>query len=111
MLPHFYYSPEILKYDFGPQHPLKPERLRRSMELLARYDVEPTDPGPGKIEDLLRVHSDEYVNEVYDLSEALQNGRHRPHDRSYGFGPGDNPPFAGMYEAALAYVSASARAA
>ena len=30
----FFYHPRMLAYDFGPHHPLKPERLRRTVELL-----------------------------------------------------------------------------
>ncbi len=107
MLDHFYYSPEILNYDFGPSHPLKPERLRRTIALLELYGVEPIDPGIGLIEDLLRVHSNEYVGAVQLLSQGKTNVR--PYD--HGFGSGDNPQFPGMYEAALAYCSASAQAA
>jgi len=117
MLPHFYYSPVILDYDFGPQHPLKPERLRRTIELLARYGVEPLDPGEGNTGDLLRVHGEEYVELVRDLSDRLAQagagtsiqefGYHFTH----GFGAGDNPPFAGMFEAAFGYVASTAKAA
>jgi len=107
MLPHFYYSPAILKYDFGPQHPLKPERLRRTIELLDRFGVVPIDPGEGNVEDLLRVHSADYVEAV----KALSIGDRSIEPYQFGFGPGDNPVFAGMFEAALAYSSASAAAA
>jgi acetoin utilization protein AcuC len=112
-LPHFYYSPAILGYNFGPQHPLKPERLRRTIELLGRYGVEPIDPGPGRVEDLLRVHDEEYVEIVRSIDPV-----NPPEDRDQaareglsGFGRGDNPPFHGMFEASLAYVSATVKAA
>ena len=117
MLPHFYYTPEILKYDFGSQHPLRPERLRRAIELIERYDVPVLDPGPGSLSDLLRVHGEEFVYLVMATSDRLKVGNlsaddaERGHLFSYGFGSGDNPPFAGMYDAAMAYVSASAKAA
>jgi len=117
MLPHFYYSPAILRYDFGPQHPLRPERLRRTIELLGRYGVKPIDPGEGNVSDLLRVHDEEYVQMVVKTSDRLARGElyaddeERGRQFSYGFGSGDNPPFGGMYEAALAYSNASAKAA
>ena len=111
VIPHFYYSPAILKYDFGPQHPLKPERLRRTIELLERYGVQPTDPGPGSPDDALRVHQEEYVRAVQAF-DPLESDR-TPRDLLYefGFGPGDNPAFPGMYTASLAYASATSRAA
>jgi len=107
MLPHFYYSTDILKYDFGPGHPLKPERLRRTIELLGRYGVEPIDPGEGKVDDLLRVHDERYVDAVRSMSAGRFDGK--PYE--FGFGSGDNPQFSGMYEAAMAYCIASAKAA
>jgi acetoin utilization protein AcuC len=114
-LPHFYYTPKILDYTFGPSHPLKPERLRRTIELLGRYGVEWLDSGPGQIEDVLRVHDSSFIEVVQKLS-------HNPswddidddellRVSEFGFGSGDNPPFSGMYEAALSYVGASAKAA
>jgi acetoin utilization protein AcuC len=99
----------MLAYDFGPQHPLKPERLRRAIALLEHYGVEPIDPGEGSVEDVLRVHSDEYVEFVKAASSSPRFAVSP--SLGHGFGPGDNPPFAGMYEASLAYVAGSARAA
>jgi len=117
MLPHFYYDPLNLSYDFGPQHPLRPERLRRAIELIQRYDVHPIHPGPGDLADLLRVHSEAYVETVQEVSNRLRDGSlhsdeaEKGHLFSYGFGSLDNPPFPGMFEASLAYVASSAKAA
>jgi acetoin utilization protein AcuC len=107
-LPHFYYQPAILDYDFGPRHPLKPERLRRTIQLLNRYGVVPIDSGPGRVEDVLRVHDEAFVRAV----EAIDHAREEEGDRArYGFGSMDNPPFPGMFAASLAYVGATVRAA
>ncbi len=116
VLPHFYYTPKILDYDFGPQHPLKPERLRRTIELLERWGLsEVLDPGPGDPYDLLRVHGEAYVRGVDTISTFLENGITSEELRGlrevFGFGSMDNPPFAGMYDAALAYTACSAAAA
>lgn len=108
MIPNFFYSDAILGYDFGPQHPLKPERLRRTIELLGRYGLEAIDPGVGRVEDLLRVHDEEYVRAVQAISSGAGDKDLRVR---HGFGSSDNPPFAGMWEASLAYVSATVRAA
>lgn len=114
-LPHFYYTPGILSYTFGPSHPLKPERLRRTIELLGRYGVETVDSGPGDIQDVLRVHDRSFIEVVRLLSAAPSFDALSDDElinvSEYGFGSGDNPPFFGMYEAALAYVGASAKAA
>ncbi len=99
-------------YDFGPQHPLKPVRLERTVALLeACVDgFEAIDPGPGSVKDVLRVHSLEYVETVRALSDdasAMCQEEMWP----WGFGTSDNPVFEGMFEASLAYVAGSVRAA
>jgi acetoin utilization protein AcuC len=108
----------MLAYDFGPQHPLKPERLRRTIELLGRFDIEPADPGPGDPANALRVHCAEYVDAVQRLSHLVVDhacGIEREEwnrlGGPHGFGSLDNPPFSGMYEASLAYLSGSVQAA
>ncbi len=111
MIPNFFYSPAILKYDFGPQHPLKPERLRRTIELLERHGLEWVDPGPGSDADALRVHEPDYVGAVHDIDPLTDSDVSPEVAMQYGFGRGDNPAFPGMYQASLAYTSATARAA
>jgi acetoin utilization protein AcuC len=109
--PPLFYHPRMLAYDFGPQHPLRPERLARAMELLGDTGWEATDPGPGDSAEPLLVHAADYVQAVRDISDGLRQGARGYGRYGYGFGSSDNPPFAGMYEAALAYSSGSARAA
>jgi acetoin utilization protein AcuC len=111
MLPNFFYSPDILRYDFGPRHPLKPERLRRTIELLGRYGVVPLEPPQRRRENLLRVHSEAYVSAVEAIDRELSDGFVARRDSGWGFASMDNPPFAGMYGASLAYASATAAAA
>jgi acetoin utilization protein AcuC len=91
-------------YDFGPQHPLKPERLRRTIALLQATtpDLEILDPGLAAEADVLRIHTLAYM-------DAVKQGAQAGYD--YGFGAGDNPPFAGMHEASLTYLGGSVRAA
>jgi len=107
----FFYHPRMTAYDFGPQHPLKPERLRLTMALLAIVapEIELIDPGSATDSDLLRIHCSEYIEVVRRLSasEKVDDGQKSAH----GFSGGDNPPFSGMYEASLAYVGGSVRAA
>ncbi len=89
-------------YDFGPQHPLKPERLERTMRLLtALGQCDPIDPGEGEVADVLRVHDSAYVNAIRTCTAGYD----------MGIGSLDNPPFVGMYEASLAYCAGSAAAA
>ncbi len=106
----FYYHPRMLAYDFGPAHPLRPERLRRTIELLQRCSpLEILDPGVGDEIDVLRVHGERYLDTVKGLSAGGSVDAEEVF--SAGFASGDNPPFLGMHEAALAYCSGSAAAA
>lgn len=113
-LPHFYFSPDILGYDFGPSHPLKPERLRRTIDLLeAMGHGGYLESPPAAAEDVERVHAPEYRAAVAAISRAADEGK-LPEvadlRRIHGF-YGDNPPFPGIYEAALAYTGATVEAA
>lgn len=109
-VPNFFYHPRIMEYDFGHGHPLRPERLKRTMSLLtACAEIDLIDPGLATDADVLRLHSKEYVDAV----KMAGGGDHLPggFTARYGIGPGDTPAFIGMYEVSLAYVGGSIRAA
>jgi acetoin utilization protein AcuC len=92
-------SPNLWTHGHGPQHPLKPQRLQRTYELLEAYDalrapnVQVVAPRSPSEDELALFHTQEYIASVRRLSEG-ETGipLHR-----YGFGPGDNPVFGGMY--------------
>ncbi|MBV6459636.1 MAG: Acetoin utilization protein AcuC [Fimbriimonadaceae bacterium] len=106
-----FYHPRMLSYDFGPQHPLKPERLRRTIALFQA--VQPgtvwSDPSPGADDDVLLVHDQSYLEEVRRLSSG--NSPSEGLGGGSGFGSVDNPIFPGMHEASLAYLAGSIAAA
>lgn len=111
MLNHFYCDQGIQNYTFGEQHPLKPERLRRTLVLLQElFDITPQTERQSSEADLLRVHSAEYVDFVRQCSGNQEFWR-SPESRRFGFGGLDNPPFSGMHDAALAYVGSTSCAA
>jgi len=131
-LPNFFYSDAILRYSFGPHHPLKPERLRRTVQLLRRYGVETIEPGPGCDADILRVHSEAYLHAVIEIgreetvAEAwglrVEDARFGPkttgltdeqkaYRKRFGFGNFDNPPFPDMHDISMDYVSSVVKAA
>jgi acetoin utilization protein AcuC len=108
----YFFSEELLGYDMGPQHPLKPIRLRRTHDLLKEYgaldQVDVREPQPCSIEDLRTTHDDEFIRAVDYLSETSSF----PHSyRRFGFGSGDNPVFPGMFEASRLYTGGSVDAA
>lgn len=108
----FFYDTAIEQYEFSASHPLRPERLTLLRALMEAYGLTASldwqTPPPIDKSELLRVHTPEYVEVVRQLSEGAPiMEAHR-----WGFSPyGDNPPFLGMWEAALAYTRATVAAA
>lgn len=104
------YSPEVVDYDFGPQHPLRPERVMLTRELIAAYgllaDGAEIPARAATDEELLLVHTEPYLDAV----RRAGAGEPGPWDR-FGFGPGDNPIFPGMHEASALIAGASIEAA
>jgi len=96
----FLTSPELWQRGHGPQHPLKPERLQRTFELLSEYgafaapNVQVREPHLAEPEELALFHTQDYIR----VTRALSAGELTLPAGSYGFGPGDNPIFSGMYE-------------
>lgn len=94
----FITAPELWTHGHGPQHPLKPERLQRTHELLASYGALDADqvmvvqPEVPTKEELALFHTHEYLQVVHELSA----GRMLDQAHRFGFGPGDNPIFSGM---------------
>lgn len=107
MVPHFYYHPGSVDYDFGPRHPLKPERLRRMLALLGACfpGNEILEPAPATVDDALNVHGEAYL----EVIQALSRGIPLPKELAFmhGFTGVDTPPFAGMWEASCAYSGAT----
>lgn len=106
------YSEACLRYDFGGGHPLNSRRLQLTVDLLRDLGVlEETDilpPRQATEEELRTVHDADYIAAVRALSAEPT----RPVlGRMFGFGPGDNPPFAGMHEAAATIVGGALVAA
>jgi acetoin utilization protein AcuC len=98
------YRPEYQTYDFGPQHPLRPERLRTSFDLLSALDIEASpdevlSPASATINELMLVHDRAYVDAVQHFSHGPSGGREAGR---WGMGPGDSPAFSGMHEASAA---------
>jgi len=109
------YTDQYHQYNFGPEHPLRPLRLKLTYDLMEQLNlfkhnrIELVEPSMATVEQIERAHDPEYVDVVKKLSN-------NPNDRSidpylYGLGPGDNPIFKGMYEASALVCGASILAA
>ena len=106
----FIYADQLSRHVLREDHPMRPERLRHTYELLEALHAfhSPDSPlvesRPATEEEVLTIHTQEYLSAVRSLS----NGISLPDAGRYGFGQaGDNPVYAGMYEAALLSTGAS----
>ncbi len=93
-------SPAMWQAGHGPDHPLKPERLRRTYELMQASglfeapNVRRVEPAAASTDQLALFHTAEYIEAV----QALSVGRTDVRPWRFNFGPGDNPVFPGMHE-------------
>jgi acetoin utilization protein AcuC len=99
-------------YNFGPGHPMAPERLdltarlAGSLGLFALEHVSITAPEVASDAELETVHSPEFVAAVRRVSEDPASP-----DEARGLGTDDDPAFAGMHEAAARLAGGSLLAA
>lgn len=105
-------APQARLYDHGPQHPLRPDRVLLTWELLAAYalDTAPavTVRGAEPADDLTigLVHTPAFVDATRRAGHG-ENGDWR----GFGYGPGDNPIFPDMHEAGAIVCGATLAAA
>jgi acetoin utilization protein AcuC len=103
--PLLVFGPHSLAYDFGPSHPLSPRRFGPGIDLLRLVGAEPgLAPEPASDGELEWLHSADYLAAVRRFS-ADPSG-----PPEAGIGPGDDPAFAGMHEAAATVAGGSIRA-
>lgn len=93
-------APEARIYDHGPQHPLRPERVLLTWDLLRACGLDAA-PGvtvlgadPAGDDAIGLVHSDAFI----DATRRAGHGEDGDWSR-FGYGPGDNPIFTDMHEA------------
>jgi acetoin utilization protein AcuC len=107
------YSDEWRRFDYGPEHPLRMERLGLTWRLMEGYRLTSLPrakvftPTGASIEAISQFHAPEYV----DVLRAVSAGDWVPHAARYGLGPGDNPIFPGLWEAAQLIAGGSLLAA
>ncbi len=109
----FLSSSDVWKFGHGPDHPLKPERLKRTHELLEELgafdasNVQLVAPRQATVDELALFHSREYIEIVRTANDPCGTT-----DLSrFGFGPGDNPVFEGMFESESLKVGSALQAA
>jgi acetoin utilization protein AcuC len=109
----FLYSEDLVKFDYGRDHPLKISRLILTHDLidscglLSLAGTMVVAPKPATREDLLLFHSADYL----DMLQAVNGGRSMPGSGYFGLGPGDNPVFRGLFDWSRLVAGASLQAA
>ncbi len=107
------YSDDWARFDYGPQHPLRLERLGLTWRLMQAYGLTKLPgvvvraPAPASEGDLAVFHTPEYLA----VLQAANAGVQPPHGDAFGLGPGDNPVFRGVWEAAQLVAAGSLLAA
>ncbi len=109
----FIYDRALTQHSLGESHPMKPLRLQYTYELLDAYaafdspNARLAQPRPATESEILTYHSPEYIQAV----RAFGDGENSPDPAQFNFGPGDNPIYAGIYDAAALSTGASLKAA
>ncbi len=104
------YDDGYLDYDFGPHHPLRPERISAGLSLLEETGILDRDTdflrhAAATRDELRLVHDDAYVNAIEAAADGwMPSAKLAP----FGLTPhGDNPPFPGMHDAAATVAGGS----
>jgi acetoin utilization protein AcuC len=92
------YHPAYRNYSFGNDHPFSPLRVDMMFDLLETlgHRVETVEPEQASREEILSVHSEDYVRRVEELSAGVEV----PDCQVFGLGTPDTPAFPGMDGAA-----------
>ena len=94
--PAYIYSDEFLKFNYGPTHPLRVDRLALAHELIRRCGLyqTPFTVVPASYEDLAEFHDRHYLATLRQVSNDPSSAE----GLTFGLGGGDNPVFKGLYE-------------
>ncbi len=96
------HSEDWRQFDYGPEHPLRMERLGLTWSLMEAYGLTALPrsrvvaPAPASADEIERFHTPDYI----EILRAVGAGDWVPHAARYGLGPGDNPIFPGLWDLA-----------
>ncbi len=103
----FVWDDALVRYDFGPGHPLAPIRVALAVRLVRELglldgQVDEVTAKPASDPELLRVHTADYIEAVRRASDGQA-----PMDLAHGLGTPDDPIFDGMHEASALVAGAT----
>jgi acetoin utilization protein AcuC len=105
--------PEYEAYDFGPEHPLRPDRIRTSFSLLEYLRMAPPSLQlpTATLDELRLVHTEAYLDAVQRLDAFADECMVLGYEAArWGLGAGDSPAFPGMHAATACVVGGSLNA-
>lgn len=109
----FVYSDRAASFDYGSGHPMKPERLRLTAELIAVMGLdrlpssEFIEARSATIDELLLFHTQEYLEVLKEANSGVVPAG----GPNFGLGYSDNPVFRGVFEWSELSAGASMQAA
>ena len=107
------YSDAWTRFDYGPQHPLRMERLGLTWRLMQAYNLTTLPratvraPEPAPESAIAVYHGTDYL----EMLKASNSGQAPAAAARFGLGPGDNPVFPGLWDAARLCAAGSIMAA
>ena len=107
----FVYDDAMSSHVLSETHPMRPVRLRYTYELADAYGLFQPDhsslvpPRAATVEEVTTFHTPEYINAV----ERVGQGDFSINPMEFNIGPGDNPGYEGMYDAAMLSTGGSMR--
>ncbi len=105
----YFYDPDVGSFHYGPGHPMKPQRLSATHNLVLHYDLHKKmqlyRPYRASYHDMCRFHSEDYIDFLQRVTP--QNVQNFTKSLSL-FNVGDDcPVFDGMYDFCTMYTGAS----
>jgi acetoin utilization protein AcuC len=101
------------RFDYGPEHPLRMERLGLTWRLMEAYGLTAlpgarvVEPSPASEAEIATFHTPTYL----DALKSADGGLEPPQAARFGLGAGDNPIFPGLWQAARLVAGGSLLAA
>ena len=107
----FVYEDAMSRHTLSETHPMRPVRLRYTYELADAFGLFDSEhsmltlPRPATVDEVATFHTPEYMSAV----KRVGQGDFSINPIPFNIGPGDNPGFEGMYDAALLSTGGSMR--